>query len=129
MNTTASQRLLAIALPSHASLADRGSAVQLHVRQGTLEVMVTVPTCVREWFVEASDAKTGARTEEWCDYDGYGAASVQSLDLDMAEDVLDFVNRLLSSELMLEASGRARLLWKVADVWEQAVPFVAVDSA
>ncbi len=123
MHTTASQRLLAIALPSHASVADQGTAVLLQVRQGTLEVVVTVPRSVREWFVNASDVESGASAGDWCDYDGYDASGIECRDADMAKDVLDFVNRLLSRELKLESRGRTKLLWKASEVWEQAVPF------
>ncbi len=124
MDTTASQRLLTIALPSYASVTDQGAAMLLHVKRGTLEVVVTVPRSVREWFVDASDVESGARAADWCDYDGYDISDIERRDLDMAEDVLDFVNCLLSRELKLEKTrGRAKLLWKVSDVWEQAVPF------
>jgi hypothetical protein len=125
MQTTASQRLLAMSLSASASVAEQGEAVQLRVNRNTLEVIVTVPTTVHEWFVEATDVATGARTEDWCDYDGYDASSIDRLDLDMAEDVSRFVQRLLSSELKLESGSRARLLWKVSDSWQQAVPLGA----
>jgi hypothetical protein len=125
MQTTASQRLLAMSLPANASVAERGDAVQLHVRRNELEVVVTVPKAVREWFVEATDATTGARTEDWCDYDGYDSTSPDRLDQDMANDVALFVQRLLSSDLRLEAKGRAKLLWKLSGSWQQAVPLDA----
>lgn len=110
-------------LPENASVVERGDAVQLHVRRGTIEVIVTVPKSAREWFVEATDASTGARTEDWCDYDGYDSASPESRDADMAEDVDRFVQRLLVSELRFEIGHRARLLWKESNTWQQAVPF------
>jgi hypothetical protein len=103
----------------------RGEAVQLRVKHETLEVVVTVPVTVREWFVEATDVATGTRTEDWCDYDGYDSSSPERLDQDMAEDVSHFVHRLLGSELKLELGRRSRLLWKVSDTWQQAVPLDA----
>jgi hypothetical protein len=122
MQTTASQRLLSMSLPASASVTERGEAVQLHVRHEALEVVVTVPKSVREWFVEATDSSTGARTEDWCDYDGYDTAST---DQNMADDVSRFVDRLLSSELKLETGRRNRLLWKASGGWQQAVPLDA----
>jgi len=122
MQTTASRNLLSMSLPASASVAERGDAVQLHVRRDELEVVVTVPKTVHEWFVEATDALTGARTEDWCDYDGYDSTAPERLDQAMAEDVDLFVQRLLSSDLRFETGGRAKLLWKLADSWEQAVP-------
>jgi len=103
-------------------VTERGDAVQLHVRRNELEIVVTVPKTVREWFVEATDASTGARTEDWCDYDGYDSSTPERLDLTMAEDVALFVHRLLTSDLRFEVEGRAKLLWKLADSWQQAVP-------
>jgi hypothetical protein len=125
MQTTASQRLLSMSLPTDASVAERGDAVQLHVRRNELEVVVTVPKMVREWFVEATDATTGARIEDWCDYDGYDSTASERLDQDMAEEVTLFVERLLGSDLRFEVNGRARLLWKLSDTWQQAVPLDA----
>jgi len=129
MQTSASSRLLSIALPPNASAAERGDAVQLHVRQDSIEVVVTVPKSVHEWFVEATDASTGTRVEDWSDYDGYDSSSAETLDAEMAEDVSRFVKRLLAGELRLEAGHRAKLLWKTAGAWQQAVPFEASESA
>jgi hypothetical protein len=125
MRTTASQNLLTMSLPAFASVAERGEAVQLLVKQGALEVVVTVPVATREWFVEASDTSTGTRTEDWCDYDGYDSSSPEHLDQDMAEDVSRFVQRLLGSELKLDPGKRSRLLWKLSGTWQQAVPLDA----
>lgn len=111
-----------MSLPEDASLAERGEAVLLKVKRGTLEVVVTVPRTVREWFVEATDVASGARAEDWCDYDGYDDSSEQSRDLDMAEDVSRFVERLLSRELKLEVGRRSKLLWNDSASWRQAVP-------
>jgi len=114
-----------MSLPANASVAERGEAVQLHVKRDTLEVIVTVPRTVREWFVEATDVATGTRTEDWCDYDGHDSLTTEQLDINMAEDVSRFVQQLLSSELKLESGRRAKLLWKISDSWKQAVPFAA----
>lgn len=125
MRTTASQRLLTMSLPATASVAERGDAVQLRIKHETIEVVVTVPKTVREWFVEATDASTGTRTEDWCDYDGYDSSSPARLDQEMAEDVSRFVQQLLGSELKFETGRRSRLLWKVSNTWQQAVPLDA----
>jgi hypothetical protein len=111
-----------MSLPTGASVAECGETVQLHVRHDALEVVVTVPKAVREWFVEATDTSTGARTEDWCDYDGYDSPSP---DKDMADDVSRFVDRLLGSELKFETGPRNRLLWKASGSWRQAVPLDA----
>jgi len=111
-----------MSLPADASIAERGEAVLLKLKRGTLEIVVTVPRTVREWFVEATDVASGARTEDWCDYDGYDDSSEQSRDLDMAEDVSRFVERLLSRELKFEVGRRSKLLWNDSTSWRQAVP-------
>ena len=111
-----------MSLPLDALVEEKGDAVRLHVKRGTLDVVVTVPRTAREWFVEATDAATGARIEDWCDYDGYDSASEQSRDLHMAEEVARFVERLCGRELRLESGHRNRLLWNVASTWQQAVP-------
>ena len=67
--------------------------------------------------------------EDWSDYDGYDSSSAETLDAEMAEDVSRFVKRLLAGELRLEAGHRAKLLWKTAGAWQQAVPFEASESA
>ncbi|HTU67508.1 MAG TPA: hypothetical protein VMF52_16280 [Steroidobacteraceae bacterium] len=114
-----------MSLPSGATVTERGDAVRLRLKRGTLEVVVTVPKSVREWFVEATDASSGARTEDWCDYDGYDSTSEQSRDLEMAQDVALFVEGLLGRDLRFEVGRRSRLLWNVADSWKQAVPLDA----
>ncbi|MBL8524151.1 MAG: hypothetical protein JNN20_10710 [Betaproteobacteria bacterium] len=125
MQTVASQRLLSMSLPADALVAERGDAVQLHLRRNGLKVVVTVPKSVREWFVEATDATTGARTEDWCDYDGYDSTAPERLEQDMAEEVTLFVQRLLGSDLRFEVKGHAKLLWKLSGTWQQAVPLAA----
>ena len=121
--TLASQRLLALPLPDGASRATRGEAILLLVRRSTLEVVVTVPVTVREWFVEAKDTASGMRVEDWCDYDGYDDSPTEQLERDMADDVSQFVQRLLTRDLRLVVEQRSvQLLWKVKDSWQRAVP-------
>lgn len=96
----------------------------LSLHRAALQVTVTVPVSVLEWSVEASDRTSGARVEDWCDYEGYDSTSVDQLDRDMADDVEKFVSRLLSSELRLGNLGRSgvSLEWRVDEAWQQAVP-------
>ncbi len=124
MPTIASQRLLELTLPVGVTVALQSEAVILLIRRDTLEVTVTVPTTVREWFVEANDSANDARVEDWCDYDGYDASSLAEIEHNMATEVLYFVERLLSRELRLgvDERGRTKLIWKVENSWLQALP-------
>ena len=122
--TLASQRLLELTLPDGARVARKGEAVELSLHRSGLHIAVSVPLTVREWSVEVLDRSSGARVEDWCDYDGYDTSAAEQLDRDMARDVDNFVERLLERELRLTArSGtRVALEWKVGELWEQAVP-------
>jgi hypothetical protein len=117
-----------LTLPDGARVARKGEAVELSLHRSSLHVAVTVPLTVHEWFVEALDRTSGAKVEDWCDYDSHDPSTAEQLDRDMAHDVGAFVERLLERELRL--AGRhgthVALEWKVGELWEQAVPF-AVD--
>jgi hypothetical protein len=125
-STLASQRLLELMLPDGARVAAKGEAVEFSLHRSGLHVAVTVPLHVREWFAEALDRTSGARVEDWCDYDGYDTSPADQRDLDMANDVGAFVEKLLSRELRLGAcrGTRVALESKVGEAWEQAIPFV-----
>jgi hypothetical protein len=125
--TRASQRLLELALPAGARVHTKGEAVALSFHRAGLQVTVTVPISVLEWFVEASDRSSGASVEDWCDYEGYDSTPAEQLDREMADDVEKFVARLLRSELRIDKRGSSKvaLEWKVGDAWEQAVPLMA----
>jgi hypothetical protein len=122
--TLASQRLLELRLPDGARVATKGEAVELSLHRSSLHVAVTVPLTVREWFVTASDRTSGAKVEDWCEYDGYDASSAEQLDRDMAKDVVAFVEKLIGRELRLAArpDTHIALEWKVGETWEQAIP-------
>lgn len=126
MPTLASQRLLELNLPDGARVAKKGEAVELSLHRSSLHVAVTVSLTVHEWFVEALDRTSGAKAEDWCDYDGYDTSTAEQLERDMARDVESFVGKLLERELRLAAgqgTGVA-LEWKVGELWEQAVPLI-----
>jgi hypothetical protein len=127
--TLASQRLLELTLPDGVRVTTKGEVVELSLHRAALHVAVIVPVAVLEWYVEASNRTSGARVEDWCDYEGYDSSTAEQLDRDMANDVGTFVARLLSSELRLDArdSTGVALEWKVGERWEQAVP-LAVDA-
>jgi hypothetical protein len=124
--TLASQRLLELTLPDGARVARKGEAVELSLYRSSLHVAVTVSLTVHEWFVEALDRTSGAKVEDWCDYDGYDPTTAEQLDRDMAHDVDTFVERLLERELRLAArhGTHVALEWKVGELWEQAVPLI-----
>jgi hypothetical protein len=122
--TLASQRLLEIELPQVAQVLSRGEAVVLVLDRLGIQVTVTVPTNVLEWWVEAASGAAGLCVKDWCDYQGYDSAPWAQLDLDMAADVTQFVAGLLNRELRLVQTGRPApvLEWVVENEWCQAVP-------
>lgn len=122
--TLASQRLLKLAVPSTAKVALVGESVVLSLRQTGLIVTVTVPLAVLEWFVDVSDCTSGARVQDWCDYEGYDSTPREELDRDMAEDLDEFVGQLLRRDLRIGSRERSRisLEWRDGGTWKQAVP-------
>ena len=128
--TRASQRLLELQAPHGARVYKKGEAVEISLHRAGLQVTVTVPISVLEWFVEASDRTSGASVEDWCDYEGHDATHAEQLDLAMAEDVEKFVSQLLRSELRIDKRGSSKIAleWKVGDAWEQAVPLKASEE-
>jgi hypothetical protein len=118
--------LLELVLPEGARVQTKGDAVEFSLHRPALQVRVTVPVTALEWFVEASDRSSGARVEDWCDYEGYDTSSNEQLDRDMADDVGKFLEQLLRSELRMAKLGASKVVleWKIGEVWEQAVPLL-----
>jgi hypothetical protein len=124
MTTLAYQRIRELSLPPNALLEVETSCVRLKVTHERIEVRLTVPTDVLEWFADATDLETGFRAQDWCDYEGYDDTPNEQLDRDMEEDVMAFVSGLLTSNLRFQASGKksGRLLWNLDGTWRQAIP-------
>ena len=122
--TLASKFLSQLQTPDGASVARQEQAVVLTLQRDSIRVTVTVPLLVREWFVDVSEASTGAKIHDYCDYDGYDEIDLGKLDADMARDVEEFVEKLLQRDLRMAADGK-RLEWAVSESWQQAVPFVS----
>jgi hypothetical protein len=118
--TRATEFLQSLKQSSGVTVAKRGEALELCVVRGDIRVTVTVPFNVREWFVDVVGPAMTAKIDDWCDYDGYDDSSAESLDSDMANDVMKFVDRLLKRELRI-ADGES-LEWLVNNDWHRAVP-------
>jgi hypothetical protein len=63
---------------------------------------VTVPHKVLEWFACVKDQREKKEVwSDWMDYSGYDDRPTEKLEGEMADDILAFVNRVLTSELKL----------------------------
>ena len=68
-----------------------------------------------EWWVEVSDASSGMKIKDWCDYAGHDATADQELSEDMRRDVVRFTESVLAAV----ASYRERTRSRMADVLRQ----------
>ena len=63
---------------------------------------ITVPHDVLEWFACVKHRHDkGEVWSDWMDYSGYDDSPKETLEAKMAEDILAFVNRVSTSELVL----------------------------
>jgi hypothetical protein len=100
------------------SLAE--SAVVLRVLKPPVNLVLTVPDNVFEWFVSVSNSETGGTVEDWVDH--YGAPGAQ-LQAEMSSEVLSFARNLLDRPLRFsETQGKTVLEWRIGDDWCQCVP-------
>lgn len=120
----ASRQLLELALPEGARVSSTREAVTLSLHSATLQVTLTVPSSLLEWSVAATDRRSGANVEDWCNYSANDVKAADQLDRDMAADVARFVASLLHSELRIakRGAGDVVLEWKTDGQWRQAVP-------
>ncbi|MCP5021088.1 MAG: hypothetical protein GY930_04855 [bacterium] len=110
------------------SLRELDSALVMTVRRDCIEVEITVPYRVLEWFVSVRQAESGNHVEDWCDYTGYDAAPIDSLADDMADDLRTFINALLERPIRFTSTKgalgtRHALEWLASGGWSHAVPF------
>jgi hypothetical protein len=109
-------------------LRTRGHALELEVIRQEIEVTVTVPESVLEWFVSVRSLKTGSSCSDWIDYEGYNNSSVSENEQEMCDDVMSFVTQLLERDLryvVASESPSPRVDWLVDHEWRQAVPLTA----
>ena len=105
-------------------LRTHGQALELRVIRQEIEVTVTLPESVLEWFVHVRSLKTGSSCSDWIDYQRYDNGSVAENEQEMCDDVMSFVTQLLARDLRyVEApESPSRLEWLVDQGWQQAVP-------
>jgi hypothetical protein len=78
----------ALASQEGVTLSPGESAVVLRVSRPPVNLVLTVPDNVFEWFVSVSNSETGGTVEDWVDH--YGAPRAQ-LQAEMASEVLSFM--------------------------------------
>lgn len=106
-------------------ITDERAAVLCRLRSGAVEVTLTIPHQVLEWWIEARQAGERHHVQDWCDYAGYDDSSEELLAKEMKADVLAFVDAAMSRPLRFAADGKS-LQWTVHGQWLQAVPLSAM---
>ncbi len=112
------------------TMSEAPGHVLVHIDRFEVSLSILIPRAVLEWWVEVDDRATGGKFQDWCDYQGYDASSVQELSEDMRADVVRFIENVVARPLRVVANGRV-LQWNVGGDWCQAVPLVpdADDAA
>jgi hypothetical protein len=105
------------------TVASKGEALELTLVRGDIEVRVTVPENVLEWFVEAKRRSARSGASDWFDYEGYDETPFPALENDMAEEMTAFVDQLIERDLRYDEEKNV-LEWSVNGQWQQAVPYV-----
>ncbi len=97
--------------------------VTLNIVRSDVSLSILIPRGVLEWWVEVSDASSGMKIKDWCDYAGYDAIPDQELSEDMRTDVVRFIENVLARPLRVTENGYV-LEWHTGKDWLQAVPLV-----
>ena len=126
-----------------ASLSVSGEANVLKIARCGLEIQVTVPVDVLEWFADAFEGDA-PEVKDWWEYEGYDKTPREELARLMSSDIEDFITGLLTRNIRLaispetrmdefvsklklllgkQSTGRVILEWEVDGVWQQALPF------
>ena len=105
------------------TVAPKGEALELTLVRGDIEVRVTVPENLLEWFVDAKPRGARSGASDWFDYEGYDETPFAALEQDMAEEMSAFVDQLIERDLRYVEEKNV-LEWSVDGQWQQAVPFV-----
>ena len=67
-----------------------------------LSCVVTIPHDVLEWFACVKSRKKNREVwSDWMDYDGYDDSPKETLEAEMAKDVLALIDRVSVSDLVL----------------------------
>lgn len=111
----------------HVTMSETPGHVTLAIVRLNVSLSILIPRGVLEWWVDVSDASSGMKIQDWCDYAGHAATADRELSEDMRTDVVRFIENVLARPLRVTANGRV-LEWHVADGWRQAVPLVPQDE-
>ena len=126
MPIVARDQLHALASQEGVTLSPAKSAAVLRVSRPPVNLVLTVPDNVFEWFVSVSNSETGGTIEDWADH--YGAPREQ-LQAEMASEVLSFARNVVGRHLRFsETQGKLVLEWRIGDDWRQCVPFAPGDA-
>jgi hypothetical protein len=114
------------------TVAEASERFEIVIRRDDVQLTVTVPKGVFEWFV-AAKGPDGAKVSDWCDYEGYDGSPASGLDRDMARDIDAFLSNALRRELRFVSlpalvGEKRRLEWLVDGAWRVAVPLAPDDA-
>lgn len=114
------------------TVAESSDQYRAMIRRDHVELIVTVPKGVLEWFVDVK-GPDGAEVSDWCDYEGYDDSAADSLARDMTDDLDVFLSNALRSELRFVnlpalVGKKWRLEWFVDGVWRVAVPLTPSEA-
>lgn len=110
-------------LQAHASIriTDEREAILCQLQREAVDVTLTIPHHLLEWFIDARQAGGPQHVQDWCDYAGYDDSPTEQLAQEMKAEVLAFIHAALSRPLRFAADGKS-LQWAVHEQWLQAVP-------
>lgn len=107
------------------ALVDVKDGIEARLRASGIEVVITVPRNVLEWWVEAMEGE--CRVQDWCDYEGYDSTPRDQLEKDMRADVLSFFTATTTRPLRFSNSKQS-LEWEAQGRWQQAVPITEPNN-
>lgn len=134
MNASPNEMLNKLSDEHGLALQAVGDAQVLQFQKNGIDVTVTVPFDVLEWFIDASEVGSVAATDWWCDYSGYDDTPHEGLASTMSSDIEELVSGLLVRRLRLfrppaslfskiqHLPARYRLEWWIDERWEEALP-------
>jgi hypothetical protein len=107
-------------------VVEGGNQVQLVIDKDGLNILITVPRLVYEWYVDAHESSAGLKAEDWYDYAGYGEPGRTDFGRDMAADLSSFLEGVATRYLRMRRvdakNAKGVLEWQREGGWQQAVP-------
>lgn len=100
--TAVHQLIAGLRARSDIGVADEPQSWRVSITKEKLFCEVTIPRDILEWFASVKEQQ--GQTEvwsDWMDYSGYDDRPRQELEIEMARDILAFINRVSDRPLIL----------------------------